>query len=185
MATAPARFLAEVPKPTDIETEVLDSFEARRKLREAINNQELKRKEAELELARTFAKETRNVAIDVEAAFQKYETWRVADERAAQRIGALVVLRTKVDQLIAKRKTENKEEVKAALRKRILELQKALEEKTEAQSDLEEEKALLEEEIDRLTKLANNGDATQIAAKRSQKGPAKKKRAAKKGAARK
>jgi hypothetical protein len=178
MATAPARLLADASKPTDFEVEVLDSFQARLKLPDAIGNQELKRKEAELELAKTFARETRNGPIDVEAAFQRFEAWRVADERSGERIGALMVLRKKVDQLIAKRTAENSEAVKAAFNKRIQEIQKNLDEKSEATSDLEDEKKLLEQEIDKLTRPAT-GAAAQATAKQSKKAPTKK-RAAKK-----
>jgi chromosome segregation ATPase len=180
MATAIARFPAEVAKPTDIDVEILDSFRVRLMLPEAIGNQEQKRKEAELELAKTFVKENRNGVIDVEAAFQRYETWRVADERSAVRIAALMVLRKKVDQLIAKRTAENSEAVKAAFKKRIQEIQKTLDEKSEAASDLEDEKKLLEKEIEKLEKPLT-GAASQVAtAKRSTRAPTKKKRAAKK-----
>lgn len=179
MATAPARFPAEVARPADIDVEILDSFRVRLTLPDAIGNQEQKRKEAEIELAKTFVRETRNGVIDVEASFQKYEAWRVADDRSAQRIAALMVLRKKVDQLIAKRTAENSEAVKAAFKKRIQEIQKTLDEKSEAASDLEDEKKLLEKEIEKLEKPAT-GAASQVAAAKRSKKASTRKRVAKK-----
>jgi hypothetical protein len=174
MATAPARFPAEVARPADIDVEILDSFRIRLTLPDAIGNQEQKRKEAEIELAKTFVRETRNGVIDVEAAFQKYEAWRVADDRSAVRIAALMVLRKKVDQLIAKRTAENSEAVKAAFKKRIQEIQKTLDEKSEAASDLEDEKKLLEKEIEKLEKPATGASSQVAAAKRSKKASTRK-----------
>lgn len=154
-ATA-ARFLVEAPKPANIEVEVLDLFDARWKLQDAINQQELKRKEAELELASSFARETHNKAIDGEAAFQKSEAWRVADERAELRIAALSNISSKVDGLIARHKAENTEAVKAALTKKLNELIKALEEKNDAANDLAAERKRIEQEIAKLPKISDD-----------------------------
>lgn len=154
MATTSAtpRALVEVPRSAEIETEVLDSYEARQKLIDTIKEQENKREEGELGLARNFAKETQGSAINVEAAFQKNETWRTEDERAGQRIAALTNIHSKVDKLITKHKAENPSSVQSALTKRLEALIKALEEKTDAATDLKEEKERIEKEIAKLPK---------------------------------
>ncbi len=185
MATAP-RLLAEASRPSDFDVEVIASVQAQKKLPEAITNQEQKRKEAEIELARVFARETRNGVIDAEAAFQRYEAWRVADERAAVRIAALMVLKKKVELLVTKLRKENAAAMKAALSKRIDEIQKILDEKSEADSDLKDEMALLLEEIKRAdSPPAAASGSVQAAAKRSKKATASKKRAPRKQAAKK
>lgn len=149
-----ARTLVEVPRPAEMETEVLNSYEAQRKLAETIKEQENKRKEAELDLARNFAKETQGSPINVEAAFQKNEAWRAEDERSSQRIAALTNLRSKVDDLITKHKAENSAAVESALTKRLEAVTKALEEKTDATTELKEEKQKIEEEIAKLAKYS-------------------------------
>jgi hypothetical protein len=175
MATtsATARVLVEVPRPAELETEVLDSYEARRKLIETIKEQENTRKEGELGLARNFAKETQGSPINVEAAFQRNEAWRTEDERAGQRIAALTNIRSKVDKLITKHKAENPSSVQSALTKRLEALTKALEEKTDAATDLKEEKEKIEKEIATLTKPGRGYAAppapTTTAAKRTKK----------------
>jgi len=167
MATTsvPARTLVEVPRPVETETEVLNSYEAQRKLTETIKEQENKRKEAELDLARNFAKETQGSPINVETAFQKNEAWRTEDERSAQRLAALMNIRSKVDELITKHKDDNSAAVESALTKRLEAVTKALEEKTDAATELNEEKRKIEEEI---AKLAKYSGATSITSKTKQ-----------------
>lgn len=151
MATATATgFLVEAPRTINIETEVLDLFDARRKLQDAINEQEFKRKEAELELARSFARETRDKAINVETAFQKNEASRVADERARLRIAALSNISSKVEDLIDKHKADNPGAVGNALKKKLDKINKILNEKEDAASELIEEKKRIEKEIAKL-----------------------------------
>lgn len=105
---------AMVPEPSDIESEVLLAIDARKKLRETIEAQKLRRKEAELDLAKTFEKDTRAKSIDVEDAFKKNEGWRTRDERSKQRIEALESILEKVNRRIKRLKTEGRRAVKSA-----------------------------------------------------------------------
>jgi len=152
-APTAVRPLAEVPRPDDIENEVIASYELRKKLIDAIAEQEDKRDDAELELARSFAKETQAAAtIDVEAAFQKNEAWKVADEKAGQRIAALNNIAEKLNDLIAVNKADHPRTVAAALNKRLDTITKALAEKTDAATSLKDEKQKIEAEIAGLPK---------------------------------
>ena len=156
-APTATRTLAEVPRPDDIENEVLATYELRRKLTDAIEEQEDKRDAAELELARSFARETQAAAtIDVEAAFQKNEAWRVADERAGQRIAALKSISARLDALIDANKADNTRAVAAALNKRLDTITKALAEKTDAATSLKDEKTKIEAEIAALPKYTGS-----------------------------
>jgi uncharacterized protein YukE len=143
--------LAELTKPSDIESEVLDAIDARQKLNDELNAQELKRKEAELDLAKTFERDTCARSIDLEAAFQQNEAWRATDERFRQRIEALESVLDKVKRRIEKLKTENHQAVKSALTRKIEALEKDLKEKVEATRDLIKK---LQGERDRLTEAA-------------------------------
>ena len=91
---------AKVPRPSDIESEVLDAIEARQKLKTTIDALESKRKEAEIDFAKTFVKDTRAKSIDVKAAFKTNEEWRTKDERSKQRIEALQSILEKVNKHI-------------------------------------------------------------------------------------
>jgi hypothetical protein len=144
-ATAPT-FPAVVPEPDAIEREVLDSYDGIRKLTEAIEDQEHKRKERELDLARSFVKEARS-AVDVNRATQANDAWRADDDLAAKRIEALTNIRAKVIDLLTCHKTENPTAVKAAYATRLEALDKALAEKTAAATDIKEEKKRLEAEF--------------------------------------
>ena len=64
------------------ESQLLLAIDARRKLQATIDALESKRKEAEIDFAKTFVKDTRAKSIDVEAAFKANEAWRTKDERS-------------------------------------------------------------------------------------------------------
>jgi hypothetical protein len=142
---------AEVPKPSDIESEVLHFIDARQKLQAAIDAQELKRKEAELDLAKSIEKDARAKSIDVEAAFQKNEVWRTTDAQYKQRIEALGSILEKVNKHIAKLKAQSRQAVKSALTRKIETLEKTLNEKEGAERDLIKK---LQAEMDMLTEAA-------------------------------
>ena len=91
---------AKVPRPSDNESQVLLAIDAKRKLQTTIDALESKRKEAEIDFAKTFVKDTRAKSIDVEAAFKANEAWRTKDERSKQRIEALQSILERVNKHI-------------------------------------------------------------------------------------
>ncbi len=155
MATAiRAPYPVEAPTAIDIESDVLDSFDLRQKLQDAIDQQVIIRKEAELTLVRSLAKDAKTKSLEVENAFQKNEAWKTADQRAEQRIQALKNILSKLDKYISELKSGSPEIVKSALSKRLEALNKTLSEKAEATSDLKEQIKKIQAEIDTLPKAA-------------------------------
>lgn len=147
--------LAEVPKPSDRESEVLYVIDARQKLGEAIEDQKRKREAAESGFASTFAKEIRlSQVVDGEVALQKNEAFKAADLRAKQRIEALASILEKVNKRIEQLKADFPEAVNSALTKRVETLEKALLEKEAAEKGLEEQIKKLKAEISKLPKAA-------------------------------
>ncbi len=151
-AATPARFPVGAPEPDSAENEVLDLYDASQKLIVAAKEEENKRKEGELELARSFAKEIHGATIDVERIVQRNDAWRAEDERASLRIAALTNVRSKVDKLLAKHKAENAKAVKNALTSKLDKLNKDLAQQTGAATGLQEDIKRIEEEIAKLTK---------------------------------
>jgi uncharacterized coiled-coil protein SlyX len=151
MATAIT--LAEVPGPSDTESEVLNAIDAREKLQTAIEAEKLKREAAEIELAKVVAKEISGTkVVNVDAIFQRNEAWKTADERSQQRIEALESVLAKVRKRIEQLKADSPYAVNAALSKRIEALEKTLSEKEEAEKDLEDQIKLLKYEVSKLPK---------------------------------
>lgn len=145
--------LAEVPKPSGIETQVLQAVDARPKLQAAIQEQKHKIEEAELELARTFARDTQTAAkLDVESAYQKNKALEESEERSKQRIEALGSILEKVNKHLEQLKADFPEAVRAALTQRVETLEKALLEKGVAGKGIVEEIKKLKAEISKLPK---------------------------------
>lgn len=145
--------LAAVPTPSDKESEISDAIDARQKLHDAIEDQKQKREAAATDLAKTFAKSIRLLpVVDVEAAFQKNEAWRTADERAQQRSEALQSLLEKVYKLIDQLKTDDPDAVHSVLSSKLESLEKALLEKEVAEKDLDSQIKQLRAEINKLPK---------------------------------
>jgi hypothetical protein len=148
--------LAAVAQPPGVEVKVLEAVDARHELQKAIEEQTVKRKAAEFELAKVFAKEIRttphlNIA---EAALQRNEAWRATDERAQQQIGALQNILDKVVSHIEQLKTESAEEVTSVLNKKLETLKNALREEELSTQKLQDEIKNLEAEIKKCSNSA-------------------------------
>jgi chromosome segregation ATPase len=148
-----ANSLSEVPRPSDIEMQISQLIEARPKLRAAIQEQEHKIEEAELELARTFARDTQTVAkLDVESAYQKNKALEESEERSKQRIEALESILEKINKHLEQLKADFPEAVRVALTQRVVTLEKALLEKGVPGKGIVEEIKKLKAEISKLPK---------------------------------
>ncbi len=153
MATAIS--IAEVPRPSDVEAEVLNAFDARQKLQTTIETENLKRDTAETEFARTVAKEiSSSKVVNVEAVFQRSETGKAAADRAKQRLDALASILAKVNKRIDQLKADCSDTVNKALTKRIEALEKILSDKNNAGKGIEEEIKVLKAELSKLSKAA-------------------------------
>ena len=171
MATPVARFPVEAPQPDAIKNEVLALDDAHQKLTAAIKDQETKRAEAELELARSFAKEIQGATtVDVARAVQRNDAWSAEDKQAELRIAALTNIRSKVEALLAKHKAENPDAVKDAFTSKLEKLNKELAQQTGTATGLKEDIKRLEEEIAALKKAyAGTATASPAASKVSKK----------------
>jgi uncharacterized protein YceH (UPF0502 family) len=154
MATAIS--LAEVPKPSDDETEVLEAIEARQKLQATIELENGKREAAEIEFVRIAAKEISGSQVfNVDTVFQRDVAGKAAAERAKQRIEALESILAKMNKRIEQLKADSSYAWNAALTKRIEALEKALSEKEEAEKDLEDQINALKAEVIKMPKATS------------------------------
>lgn len=141
-------YLAEVPKPLDVETEVVHAIDARQKLQAAIDSENRKRDAAEIEFARIVVKEISGwQVVNVDVVLQSDVGAKSAAERFKQRIEALQSVLARVNKRIEQLKYDCPEAVNAALTKRIEALKKTVSENAEARKDLEEQISLLKAEM--------------------------------------
>ena len=143
-----AIYLAEVPRPLDVETEILYAIDARQKLQAAIESENRKREAAEIEFAQTVVKEISGwQVVNVDVVFQRDVAAKAAAERSKQRIEALQSILARVNKRIEQLKYDSPDAVNAALTKRIEALEKTLSEKADGRKDLEDQINLLKAEI--------------------------------------
>ena len=153
MTTAIA--LAEVPTSSGTETQARQAIEARPKIQAAIEEQNHKIEEAELELARTFARDAQSAAkLDVESAFQKHKALADSKERTTQRTEALKCILGKVNDHLKQLKAESPVAVRAALTQRVETLKGLAVETEKAGKSFAEEIKKLQAEIKALPKVA-------------------------------
>jgi len=153
MATAIS--LAEVPRPSDIETEILSAIDARQKLQSAIELENGNRDAAEIDLARNVAREiSASPVVNVDLVVQRDQTAKAAAERAKQRIEALGCVLEKINTRIEQLKAESPDAVGAVLTAKIETLEKVLYEQEEAEKGLETQIKLLKAEVGKLPKGA-------------------------------
>ena len=146
--TRTALRLAEVPRPLDAGAEILNAIDARQKLQLAIAAENRKRDAAEIEFARSMAREiSSGQVVNVDAVFQRDVAARSSAERFKQRLEALQNTLARVNKRIEQLKSESPDDVNAALTKRIEALEKTLSEKEAADRDLKYEINLLKSEI--------------------------------------
>jgi hypothetical protein len=145
--------LAGVPRPSDIESEVLQAIDARQKLQAAIESENQKVALAESEFATALAMEiSSSPAVNVDAVLQQHVAGKAAAERARQRIEALESVLEKVQKRIERLKADCPDAVTAAFTRRIEALEKTLSEKEEAEKGLEDQIKLLKYEVSKLSK---------------------------------
>lgn len=153
MATAIA--LAEVPRPSGIEPEILSAIDARQKLQAAIELEHDKRDAAEIDFATNVAKEiSASQVVNVDLVLQRDQTAKAAAERTQQRIEALGCVLEKINTRIEQLKAESPDAVGAVLTDKIETLEKALYEQEEAEKGLEAQIKLLKAEVGKLPKGA-------------------------------
>ena len=145
--------LAEVPRPLDVETEILYAIDARQKLQAAIESENRKRAAAEIEFARLVVKEIHSwQVVNVEVAIQRDFAAKSAAERSKQRIEALQSLLAKVNKRIEQLKYDSPDAVNAGIAKKIEALEKTLSARAGGQKEIEEEIGLLKAEVVKLPK---------------------------------
>lgn len=145
----PAVSIVRVAQPPDAEKKFLEAVNARSELQKALEEQTTKLRAAEFELAEKFASEVRatpnlNIA---EAAFQRHEAWRAADEKSRQQIDALQNILDQVNNHIEQLKLECSEAVNSVLNKKLETLKKALCEEEVSTQSIKSEIKNLEQEI--------------------------------------
>ena len=153
MLSAPvAQFPSEATKSSSLEDEILNAYEARDKLAQAIHTQDQKRVDGGLELAKKFANDLHVVPLDVEDAFKRDEAWKVTDQQIQQRIAALTDLQAKNEQLIERYKADVPDVVNTALNKWRATLVKSSTEKSGEAEDLKKKIAAVDRELESLPK---------------------------------
>jgi hypothetical protein len=153
MATAIS--IAEAPRPSGIEPEILSAIDARQKLQAAIEAETGKRDDAEVEFARAVAREiSASQVVNVDVVVQRDQAAKTAAERAKQRIEALGCVLEKINTRIEQLKTESPDVVAAVLTAKIETLEEALYEQEETEKGLESQIKLLKAEVGKLPKGA-------------------------------
>lgn len=136
----PAISLAEVPKPLSIETQASQAIEARPLLLAALEAQNDKLQEAELQAARTFASQTHAGGyVDVEKAFQSSRASKESEEQIKQRIAALEYFKERLNTHVEYLKANYPDAVAAAIDLRLAALEASQLEKETSGKDLAQE----------------------------------------------
>jgi hypothetical protein len=150
MATVTPLTQPEGPKPSEIQTEIQNVIDARRKLQNLIAGLNKQRAEAELAFLREFSRDLAALKVDfdrpfVERTFTEYTSVRQTEDQITQRITALGEIATKIEKRINEFKKANREDV-------MLVLERELERLKSARAVQEKETDFLDKEIDRLQK---------------------------------
>ena len=145
--------LAEVPKPLDVETEIVYAIDARRKLQAAIESENRTREAAEVEFAQTVVKEISGwQVVNGDVVFQRDVAAKATAERSKQRIEALQSVLARVNKRIEQLKYDSPDAVNAGLTKKIEALEKTVSGKADGRKELDEEISLWKAEIITRTK---------------------------------
>ena len=148
MATVTPLTPPEGAKPSEIQIEIQNVIDARRKLQNLIAGLNKQQAEAELAFLRKFSLDLAALKVDfdrpfVDGVFNKYTSVKQTEDQITQRATALGEIATKIEKRINEFKQTNREDL-------MLVLKRELEKLMLARTAQGKETDLLDKEIDRL-----------------------------------
>lgn len=124
MATVTPLTQPEGAKPSDIQIEIQNVIDARRKLQNLIAGLNKQRAEAELAFLREFSRDLAALKVGfdrafVDGVFNKYSSVKQTEDQITQRATALGEIATKIDERINELKQNNREDLMLVLKGKL------------------------------------------------------------------
>ena len=124
MATVTPLTQPEGAKPSEIQNEIQNAIDARRKLQNLITGLDKQRAEAGLAFLREFSRDLAALKVDfdrafVDGTFNKYTSVKQTEDQITQRVTALSEIATKIEKRINEFKKANREDLMLVLKGKL------------------------------------------------------------------